>query len=268
MAEPSTAYNRRRSRTAVLWAGAFLLALGIHAAAIAAAVRDMNSVEADDEDGAPAIEIGIELTSTRNDQTDLPPGPESEASEASTAQVEQTAVTEKTNLPQDTPVESDDPDRVVTTDTPEKPKEEEEPTPTARPSTASQESVAAEATAPPTIDKASEAPKSTAPVQGTGSSTSRVVATWHRRLSRHLDRNKRYPGGAKHSLQEVTVSFTIDRTGKLITSSVVKSSGEAAFDEAALAMLRRADPLPAPPPVMADEGLTFTLPVHFKGARG
>jgi periplasmic protein TonB len=28
--------------------------------------------------------------------------------------------------------------------------------------------------------------------------------------------------------------------------------------------LRRADPVPAPPALVADEGLTFTLPVQFR----
>jgi protein TonB len=45
---------------------------------------------------------------------------------------------------------------------------------------------------------------------------------------------------------------------------VVKGSGDAAFDEAAVAMVRRSDPLPAPPPLIADDGLSFTVPVIFR----
>jgi TonB family protein len=44
----------------------------------------------------------------------------------------------------------------------------------------------------------------------------------------------------------------------------VKGSGDPVFDEAALAMLHRSDPVPAPPPLIADEGLSFTLPVVFR----
>jgi hypothetical protein len=29
-------------------------------------------------------------------------------------------------------------------------------------------------------------------------------------------------------------------------------------------MIRRSDPMPQPPPAVADEGLTFTLPLIFK----
>jgi hypothetical protein len=44
----------------------------------------------------------------------------------------------------------------------------------------------------------------------------------------------------------------------------VERLGDAASDQAALAMVRRSDPLPQPPPLVADEGLNFTLPVIFR----
>ena len=31
-----------------------------------------------------------------------------------------------------------------------------------------------------------------------------------------------------------------------------------------MAMVRRSDPVPAPPPLIADEGLSFTVPVIFR----
>ena len=60
------------------------------------------------------------------------------------------------------------------------------------------------------------------------------------------------------------VTFALDRTGHILSSSVTRSSGDASFDEAALAMLKRSDPVPAPPALIADEGLSFTLPVIFR----
>jgi TonB family protein len=263
--DPSARLSRRRS-TLFTWGVAFLVAAGLHAAALAAALMDMDAAAAEEEMGAPAIEIGIELASPRAEQTDLPPGPESEASAASTAQMEQKQVEEQTDRPKDTPVESEDPDRVVSTAPTEKPKEETE-APAARSSTASEESAAAEATAPPSIEKAPEAEKSTAPVQGTGASTSRIKTTWQRQLVAHLDRAKRYPAGEKRAAHEVLVSFTLDRTGKVLATSIARSSGDAAFDEAALAMMKRADPVPQPPALVADEGLTFNVPVIFRQNR-
>jgi TonB family protein len=52
--------------------------------------------------------------------------------------------------------------------------------------------------------------------------------------------------------------------GHVLSTSIVKGSGDRAFDEAALAMVRRSDPVPQPPPLVADEGLSFTLPVIFR----
>jgi len=47
-------------------------------------------------------------------------------------------------------------------------------------------------------------------------------------------------------------------------ASIVRGSGDTSFDNAALAMLQRSDPVPAPPALVADEGLSFTLPVVFR----
>jgi periplasmic protein TonB len=63
---------------------------------------------------------------------------------------------------------------------------------------------------------------------------------------------------------EILVGFVLDRMGHVLSASIVKGSGDAAFDEAALAMVRRSDPVPPPPPVIADETLSFTLPVIFR----
>lgn len=263
--DPTAKLVRHRG-TWFMWAAAFVIALGVHAGGIFAALLDIQAAAAEDEMGAPAIEVGIELASPQTERSDLPPGPESEASTASTAQVEQKQVEDTSDRPKDVPVESEDPDRVVSTNPTEKPKEEAE-APATQASSASEESAAAEATAPPVIEKAPEAPVSTAPVQGTGASTSRVKTTWQRQLISHLDRNKRYPAGSKREAHEVHISFTLDRTGRVVSTAIAKSSGDPAFDEAALAMMRRADPVPQPPALVADEGLTFTVPVLFRQSR-
>ena len=95
-------------------------------------------------------------------------------------------------------------------------------------------------------------------------STRRLRATWQKQLIAHLDRHKRYPADRAQKSAEILVSFALDRMGHVLSTSIVKGSGDAAFDEAALAMVRRSDPVPQPPPVVADEGLNFTLPVIFR----
>jgi TonB family protein len=145
----------------------------------------------------------------------------------------------------------------------EKPKEEE-PQVTTMPTQASTPSVAAEATAFPTLREAPEATHSIAPTPGTGESARREKATWQKELAAHFNKFKRYPAERKSPRAEVVVSFVLDRMGHVISKRIVKGSGDAAFDAAALDMLQRSDPVPAPPPLVADDGLTFSLPVIFQ----
>jgi TonB family protein len=246
-----------------LWIFAGLGALALHLGGAALAVAHLSSADLDNDLGAPAIEIGLEMTSPHLEPTDLPPGPDTEASVASPAIAEQKAELKDSELPKDTPTETEDPDRVVTPNDSQKPKEDDTKVATVQ-ATASTESVAAEATATPSSENIPEGKRSVAPAQGTGESTRRIRATWQKELIAHLDKHKRYP--AEHSLKsaEILVSFALDRMGHVLSTSIVKGSGDAAFDQAALAMVKKSDPVPPPPPAVADEGLSFTLPVIFR----
>lgn len=246
-----------------LWIIAAFGALALHACGVVLAVAQMQAEEADDSLGAPAIEVGLEMTSPRLEATDLPPGPDTEASTASPAIAEQKAVVKETELPKAKPTETDDPDRVVTENDSKKPTEEE-PEKAAVQQSASTESVAADATAMPSSESITEAPRSVAPAQGNGDSARRVRATWQKELVAHLDKHKRYPAERQQKTAEITITFELDRVGHVLNVSIAKGSGDAAFDEAALAMVRRSDPVPQPPPLVADEGLRFTLPVIFR----
>ncbi|MGB8399928.1 energy transducer TonB [Bradyrhizobium sp.] len=246
-----------------LWIFAGFGALMLHIGGAALAIAHLPTDEPEDALGAAAIEVGFELVSVRREATDLPPGPDTDASVASPQLAEQKAEVKQTDLPRDTPTEAEDPDRVVTPNESKKPKEDE-PKIAAVQTSASTESVAAEATATPGSDAIPEGKRSVAPAIGNGETARRVRATWQKELVAHLDRHKRYP--AEHSLKaaEISVRFTLDRLGRVLSTTIEKSSGDKAFDEAALAMVRRSDPVPPPPPLIADEGLNFTLPVIFR----
>jgi periplasmic protein TonB len=246
-----------------IWLISACAALALHAGSIAAAAYYAKPVEVQDDLGAPAVEVGIEFAAPHLQPVDLPPGPPADDAVATPAVVAQKANVEETQLPTDQPIESDDPDRLVTPDNSSKPKEDD-PTIKAVEAMPSEESIASEAAAPPVDEAAKESQQSTAPVEGTGESETRVVMTWERELGIHLNKHKRYPTGAKSRNAQVTLSFTIDRLGHLVSANVVTSSGDSAFDQAAVAMMHNADPVPAPPAVVADKGLTFTLPVIFK----
>jgi protein TonB len=246
-----------------LWILAGVGALALHIGCAALAIAHMQTDDPDDSLGAPAIEIGLEIMAPKVEATDLPPGPDTDASVASPALAEQQAVVKDTDLPQAVPTETEDPDRIVTTNDTKKPEKEEQEVAAVQ-TQASTESVAAEATATPSSEAIPEGPRSVAPALGTGESARRIRATWTKELVAHLDRHKRYPAERQQKTAEIVISFELDRTGHVVSTSIVKGSGDAAFDEAALAMVRRSDPVPQPPPLVADEGLNFTLPVIFR----
>ena len=97
-----------------LWIFAAVIALALHIGGAALAIAHLQTEEADDALGASAIEIGLELASVRREVTDLPPGPDTDASTASPQLAEQKAEVKETELPQDKPTEPEEADRVVT----------------------------------------------------------------------------------------------------------------------------------------------------------
>ncbi|MGB6559247.1 MAG: TonB family protein [Pseudolabrys sp.] len=245
-----------------IWIFAAVFVCCAHLGFAAFAIARMN--EPDDDDlGAPGIEIAFELASTQTASSELPPGPESEASAASPPVVEQKTAEKEVDLPKETPVESETPDRLVTIEKTDKP-DEKEPEPKSKMMKASEESAAQEATAAPTLQNVQEAAKSTTLDQGTGQSRQRARVTWQKELLAHLDKFKRYPADRSQRSAEILITMTLDRMGRVLSASVTKGSGDEAFDHAAVAMVERASPVPPPPPLIADEGLDFSLPVIFK----
>jgi TonB family protein len=244
-----------------LWIFAAVAALALHAGGGALAVAHMQTGDTD-ELGSPGIDIGLEFMSPRLETSDLPAGPDTDASIASPQLAEQKAEVKETELPKDVPTETADADRQVTLNDSHKPKEDD-PKVAAVQTSASMESAQQEATAAPTVDEAPEG-RSQTPAQGVGKSLQRQRASWFAELSAHFEKHKRNPPLEKFKNTKVIVSVTFDRLGHVVSSSIAESSGDPAYDEAALAMLRRSDPVPQPPPLIADEGLTYTLPVVFR----
>lgn len=91
------------------------------------------------------------------------------------------------------------------------------------------------------------------------------AAAWDTAIAELLEHNKRYPADARaRGEQGVTeLAFSIDRDGHLLSSRIIKSSGVAALDEETLALVRRAQPFPPPPPGVPGDEIKFTVPVRF-----
>jgi TonB family protein len=248
----------------LIWGLAALGAAVIHVAFVVVALAHMPRELPDDALGAPAIEIGLAFSAPRVEPSNLPPGPEAQDAAASPAVAAQKEVVKPSDLPKATPTETDDPDRVVAPNDAKRPTND--PSVAATPAAPSEASAASVATAMPSPQLAQESQRSVAPAQGTGDSAQRIRTTWQKELLAHLSKYKRYPSDRSQEQAEVVVSFELDRSGHILSARLSKASGDASFDEAALAMVRRADPVPPPPPLVADEGLVFTIPIVFRAA--
>ncbi|TXM63804.1 energy transducer TonB, partial [Methylobacterium sp. WL12] len=101
---------------------------------------------------------------------------------------------------------------------------------------------------------------SDAQAQNAQQTEQRIRKTWEKQLVVHLARYRSYPTIAANQNAQVTLSFVLDQSGHVVSATVVKSSGDAAIDQAALTMMQRADPVPAPPASVASKGLSFSLP--------
>jgi periplasmic protein TonB len=243
-----------------IWVAAAAVAVSLHVAFAVLAYVWMERGQESDDLGAPGIAIGLELNSPQKQPTDLPPGPDTEASAASPAVAEQKAEVKEADL-KEMPIESELPDRQMKIDKNPKPNDE---SPDVKVDTrASEESAAQEATAAPSLPDASEAQKSTTIDPGAGASRERARVTWQKELLAHFDKHKKYPDRRQKAVQ-IVLLLALDRLGQVLSVDIVESSGDEAFDEAARAMVKRANPVPRPPALVADEGLSFTLPVVFR----
>jgi hypothetical protein len=126
-------FESPQKMSAPMWALAALCALAFHLGCAALALEYLRDDDPEDELGAPAIEIGVELLAKHVEPTDLPPGPDVEASVASPRIVEQREIVEPTDLPRAVPTETEDPERVVSPVETDKPEGTTRPFPRFRP---------------------------------------------------------------------------------------------------------------------------------------
>ena len=100
-------------------------------------------------------------------------------------------------------------------------------------------------------------PAATAP--SPPASLSSATASWQQSLMARFASLQRYPPKARGVQGVVSLAFTIDRHGNVTSSRIVKSSGSALLDAEALDLIKRAAPLPAPPPQVSDAPIDFVL---------
>jgi periplasmic protein TonB len=93
-----------------------------------------------------------------------------------------------------------------------------------------------------------------------------VASSYQTAVVQHLGRHRPpYPSGAQERQEEGTIhlSFDIDRNGHVLERHIVKGSGYADLDRAALAMIDKAQPFPPFPSSMAQPDETFDFMLNF-----
>ena len=256
----------------LLWSGAAAIALSAHIGAGALTLWRNEAPDLDDlPPGSIVMELAPILTSPTTATVSPTIGPASEDSVASQPQV---VSKPPEPLEQEVPIAEPsptipEPDLAV----PERPPESKAvaevkpdlPTPETSRDAPAEMSVASQAMAPPKIE-APAAPKSAAPEIGLSPRAARAKVTWHQSIAAHLNRFKRYPSDARgqDAKGEVLLQFSTDRAGRVLAASVVRTSGSEVLDTEALAMLRRAAPLPLPSADVAGETFTLTVPVVYR----
>lgn len=244
-----------------LWFFAGVAAIVLHVGGAALAVANLRGDDGDDGLGAAGVEIAFEMASPKPADDDLPLGPDRGETQQSRKQAAQKAEAKETELPKDRPVDSADPDRIVTTSKSKAPREDE-PKVSAAEASPAEESPAQHASSRQRFENVPEAEQARAPNAGIGKERKKLTAYWGRKISAYFELHKRYPA-ARNKSAKVTVGLVLNRRGNVVSVDVLRSSGDPALDEAAISMIRRSDPVPKPPAGLTDDEFNFSLDVNF-----
>ena len=129
------------------------------------------------------------------------------------------------------------------------PKPEPKPEPKPAPKPEPKPVQPAQNATPRTETKAATPTPAVKPAPSVSSGPTAAEVSWQSRLMGHLARYKRYPDDARRRNQEgrVTLRFSVDANGRVVTYTLVGRSGSPSLDRATQQMIRRAQPLPKPP---------------------
>jgi periplasmic protein TonB len=85
-------------------------------------------------------------------------------------------------------------------------------------------------------------------------------------LGRSIAKHKQYPKIAQMRgwQGDVKLDLKLDGNGKVLSASVLESSGFDALDKQALEMVRKASPFPVPPAALRNRTFNINVPVSFK----
>jgi protein TonB len=245
------------------WCLAGAIVAAAHAGAIASYLL-FAPVEPPGAADAPAVIIDLApMPVAPESQADLAPGPE---------MVEAQPVPEPPKLVEAQPAEPlpkiEAPAEVLLPTSEPKAEAKPEEQPVERPQDRPAEQIKQRAPAPQTTaaprSQRPNAPVARAPSPGSSEARA-AIASWRDLLVARLQRAKRYPASAEARRAEgvATLSFSLDRHGRVLSQRIVKSSGHSDLDQEVLALVRRAQPLPPFPAAMTQSVIQLSVPIQF-----
>lgn len=276
-------HDPRDHRGVGRWSASALIIAAIHVGLVALAIAWYTRMQPPGA-SSPAILIDMSPASASPEpsQMDVAPGPNMQEADTPAAEaqppppepekqvVEQIAPTPPQEKPEVVaPTEAKPEPTPLEAAPPEPARDIPKPTPTP----VKPKPVQAETRKPserPPAPRTSAAPKAErrAPVAASapsGASSAAAQASYRQLLAAHLQRFKQYPAGAKSAGQQGVsmLSFTVSRSGGVLSSRIAGSSGHAALDAETMAMIRRAQPLPSFPAGVPQSSLSFTVPIRY-----
>ena len=89
-------------------------------------------------------------------------------------------------------------------------------------------------------------------------------ASYESELVAHIRRYATYSANGSSQSGTVRIGVTIDRNGRLLSRRLAGSSGSSVLDNAAMAVIARAQPYPRFPPGMNQAQVALTIPLHLR----
>jgi periplasmic protein TonB len=264
MSDEGEAPRQRRWPQATRWGICFAVALLFHGVGAAALLARWNE-DSDLTANPPVVMIDMapEAVAQTTTPSDAPPAPveskeqiEPEPQPQPEKPVEKTEVEpEPVKPPEKVEIKPDNsPTPELSVMPPPKPKEKKE-----KP----KHKMASVAQAPSAAEKL--AARAAAPAAGANSHNPNAVPSWMSQVVMRIQSVKR--SVTVEEIRTSTVNFSVDRSGGVHNARIVRSSGSAALDEATLALVARASPLPPPPPEKPGDRILLTLPIRYTPPR-
>ncbi|MCA1374513.1 MULTISPECIES: energy transducer TonB [unclassified Bradyrhizobium] len=259
-------------REGARWGASAAMIVALH---LGAALLAMNWLKQVPDEGVnmPAILIDMtpETSAPQSTPLDIAPGPMMQQADASPPEpVQQQAVEEMIppTPPQERPEVLAPPEQKLEPSPPQP--EPAKVVPVEKPAPAKPKAVRLDARKP---SDALPAPRTSAPPRTerqaplasavNAGSLASAMATYYQRVRAHLMRFHQYPTSANGQRGVVKVSFTLGRNGQVLSSRLGGSSGVAALDAQAMAMVRQAQPFPPVPAEISYATIPINVPVIF-----